>query len=109
MSGVKLPTGYYFGVSATTGDLSDNHDVLAIKFYELEAPALLAEDRSRIVPSAATFEAPREHKDDPKQSGSSNVKIFFLILLSMLIVVVLVVIGIMFYQRHQENARKRFY
>lgn len=33
---VKLPTGYYFGASATTGDLSDNHDILTFKFYELE-------------------------------------------------------------------------
>ncbi|XP_058450946.1 vesicular integral-membrane protein VIP36 isoform X2 [Malaya genurostris] len=109
VNGVKLPTGYHFGVSATTGDLSDNHDLLSIKFFELESPALLAEDRSRIVPSAASFEAPREHKDDPKHSGTSNVKIFFFILLGMLIVVALVVIGIMFYQKHQENSRKRFY
>uniref|UniRef100_A0A182Q5B6 L-type lectin-like domain-containing protein n=1 Tax=Anopheles farauti TaxID=69004 RepID=A0A182Q5B6_9DIPT len=108
VEGIKLPTGYYFGASATTGDLSDNHDIISMKFYELEAPSLLAEDRRQIVPSAATFEAPREHKDDPKP-GMSNVKIFFLILLTMLIVVVLVVIGIMFYQKHQENARKRFY
>lgn len=33
---VKLPTGYYLGASATTGDLSDNHDIISIKFYELE-------------------------------------------------------------------------
>ena len=29
--GIRLPTGYYFGVSATTGDLSDNHDVISLK------------------------------------------------------------------------------
>lgn len=33
---VKLPTGYYLGASATTGDLSDNHDIISIKFYELQ-------------------------------------------------------------------------
>lgn len=33
---VLLPTGYYFGASATTGDLSDNHDIIAIKMYELD-------------------------------------------------------------------------
>lgn len=38
VQGVKLPTGYYFGVSATTGDLSDNHDILSIKLYELDVP-----------------------------------------------------------------------
>lgn len=36
--GVKLPTGYYFGVTATTGDLSDNHDVLSIRLFELDVP-----------------------------------------------------------------------
>ena len=33
---VELPTGYYFGVSATTGDLSDNHDIYSFKFYDLD-------------------------------------------------------------------------
>lgn len=32
---VVLPTGYYFGASAETGDLSDNHDILSFKFYEI--------------------------------------------------------------------------
>lgn len=36
VKGVLLPTGYYFGVSATTGDLSDNHDLLSVKMYELD-------------------------------------------------------------------------
>jgi len=36
VEGVKLPTGYYLGASATTGDLSDNHDIYYIKFYELD-------------------------------------------------------------------------
>lgn len=35
---VKLPTGYYIGISATTGDLSDNHDILSIRLYELDLP-----------------------------------------------------------------------
>lgn len=33
---VLLPTGYFYGASATTGDLSDNHDIIAIKMYELD-------------------------------------------------------------------------
>lgn len=33
---VKLPTGYYIGISATTGDLSDNHDILSIRLFELD-------------------------------------------------------------------------
>lgn len=27
VAGVRLPTNYYFGFSASTGDLSDNHDM----------------------------------------------------------------------------------
>lgn len=38
VSEVKLPTGYYFGISATTGDLSDNHDILSIRLFELDLP-----------------------------------------------------------------------
>lgn len=35
---IKLPTGYYIGISATTGDLSDNHDILSIRLFELDLP-----------------------------------------------------------------------
>lgn len=38
VEGVRLPTGYFFGASATTGDLSDNHDIIAVKMYELDTP-----------------------------------------------------------------------
>ncbi|XP_053474305.1 lectin, mannose-binding 2-like a isoform X2 [Ictalurus furcatus] len=33
--GVRLPQGYYFGASAITGDLSDNHDLISLKLYQL--------------------------------------------------------------------------
>ena len=32
---VILPTRYYFGFSAATGDLSDNHDIISAKTYQL--------------------------------------------------------------------------
>ena len=35
---IKLPTGYYFGVTATTGDLTDNHEILSIRLFELDLP-----------------------------------------------------------------------
>lgn len=37
LENVKLPADYYFGASASTGDLSDNHDIISFKFYELES------------------------------------------------------------------------
>nr|XP_053635157.1 VIP36-like protein [Cherax quadricarinatus] len=38
VDGVKLPLGYYFGVSAATGDLSDAHDIISLKTYDLTTP-----------------------------------------------------------------------
>ena len=33
-SQVHLPTGYHFGLSAATGDLADNHDIVALKLQD---------------------------------------------------------------------------
>ena len=109
VSGVQLPTGYFLGISAATGDLSDNHDVISVKTYELEvSEAELKEgDRSFVVPSALTQAAARAHVHDPP-AGSSLLKVFFLILLSIVAVVALVAVGYYFYQ--QKGAKKnRFY
>lgn len=111
IDGVKLPTGYYFGMSATTGDLSDNHDIISIRTYELDTPEGVSKDeRADIEPMAEYFAAPRDHKeDDPAPSSMSGVKLFFLLLLGVLVCIACVVIGIMIYQNQQENSRKRFY
>lgn len=37
VNNVELPTGYYFGMSATTGDLSDNHDIHSFKFFDVDS------------------------------------------------------------------------
>jgi hypothetical protein len=38
VQGVRLPTGYYFGMTAATGDLSDSHDIMSVRLYELDLP-----------------------------------------------------------------------
>ena len=35
VEGVRLPTGYFLGLSAATGELSDAHDIMSIKLEEL--------------------------------------------------------------------------
>ncbi|KAL0277462.1 UNVERIFIED_CONTAM: hypothetical protein PYX00_004728 [Menopon gallinae] len=111
VKGIVLPTGYYFGISATTGDLSDNHDIISIRLLELDLlddPKDL-EDRSNVLPSAAFFEAPRERSEDPKPASWSGVKMFLLMMLASITIIAIVVMGIMYYQKQQENSRKRFY
>jgi len=110
VKGVKLPTGYFLGASAATGDLSDSHDIVSMKFYDLGThEGQLNEDRSKLTPSSSFFESPRDHVEDPKPSSMSGVKLFFLLLLGVLGVFACVVIGIMIYQKQQDNSRKRFY
>lgn len=35
---VNLPSDYYFGVSSSTGDLPDDHDLLSVDLYEIDPP-----------------------------------------------------------------------
>ncbi|OQR77281.1 VIP36 protein-like [Tropilaelaps mercedesae] len=109
VTGVRLPTKYHFGVSAATGDLSDHHDIIGIKVFELDGnDAGEVELREFIVPQAEHFAPHRDHIDDSPQSMSGT-KFFFVVLFSMLFLM-LCGIGIWyFYQKHQEKARKRFY
>jgi mannose-binding lectin 2 len=110
VEGVILPTNYFIGLSAATGDLSDNHDVIAVKTYELELPDNQAsEPRDNVLPAAQSYEPPREHHDDPKSQGWSGVKVFFVTLGVLLAIAAVGVVGVIVYQNHQQNSRKRFY
>lgn len=107
--GVRLPTGLYLGVTAATGDLSDNHDVISIKTYALDAPPTNSrEDRSLIIPSAAHAAPHRDHVEDLPQS-TSFIKIFFYLILSVVGLAILIGGGLYIYQKRQETSRKRFY
>ena len=99
-------------MSATTGDLSDAHDVISVKTYELDTPAGVSkEERPDILPEAErVINDEKEEKDTESSVPSmSGVKKFFIGLLVVLGMVVLLVVGIMIYQNQQENNRKRFY
>ena len=109
VKGVRLPTGYYFGASATTGDLSDNHDIISVRLYELEVPEdKEEEDRSKIAPAAAFFAPPRDHVDDPPPPMSGT-KLFLIIVCALLGFCVCVIGGVMVFQRSQDSTRKRLY
>ncbi|CAL1286082.1 unnamed protein product [Larinioides sclopetarius] len=56
--GVRLPTGYVFGVSASTGEYSDNHDVVAVTTLDNIIPDKVWEDRGHLMPSADFLELP---------------------------------------------------
>lgn len=105
---VRLPTHYYFGFSAATGDLSDNHDIISVHTYQLESTEQRrTEDRRNIIPNAPSAEPERPHTDDPKSSWTA-LKIFFLIIF-IIIICLVVGIGAYYYFDKRQYQRKRFY
>ncbi|XP_020627093.1 vesicular integral-membrane protein VIP36-like [Orbicella faveolata] len=115
VSGVKLPTGLYFGASAATGQLADNHDIISMKFYETEIPVTATDDegdvdRSRIVPVATGAEPYRERVEDVQGSFSSRtVKVFTWLFWFALVACCVIGVSLYVYQKRQEDSRKRFY
>jgi len=108
-SDVRLPTFYYFGFSAATGELSDNHDIISVHTYQLDSTEQRrTENRRDIIPNAPGAEPERAHVDDPKGSGWSAIKIFFLIIFLILACVGLV-IAVYYYMNQRQQQRKRFY
>ncbi|KAK2192884.1 hypothetical protein NP493_21g08010 [Ridgeia piscesae] len=114
VKGIRLPTNYYFGASATTGELADNHDVVSMKLYDLSKQAQDGdEDLSNIVPSADFFTPPRDHVEDPHGGYTSSRltgwKLFVVIVLGIIGVAVCGMVGYVIFAKRAEDARKRFY
>ncbi|XP_053407224.1 vesicular integral-membrane protein VIP36-like [Mercenaria mercenaria] len=114
VEGVRLPVGYYFGASAATGELADNHDIISMKLYELDLPEDQGKEEYRGLPEADFFAAPRDHVDDPKggftSSGSwSGWKIFFVIVLILIGLIVCGAVAFVIFNKDDPTKRKRFY
>jgi len=106
-----LPGGYYIGVTAATGDLTDNHDVTAIRTYQLDV-----KDRNAITTAGKwQNEIPRieqvagqpddDFRNAAKKSGSST----FMWILLFIGLIVCGIVGFAVFQKKQEAQRKRFY
>ncbi|KAG9354453.1 hypothetical protein JZ751_001163 [Albula glossodonta] len=111
MPGVRLPQGYFFGVSSLTGDLSgNNHDLISLKLYQLTVQRSEKEEEEEqeeiTIPSVDNMELRSVEVQD---EGMSGLTLFFTILFSLLGCFLLAVIGIVLYSRWKENSRKRFY
>lgn len=108
VKGVTLPTGYFIGLTAATGDLSDNHYVISVRTFELEVPGAGDEDRSHLIPSAEFAEPERPHTEDEPRS-MSGLKFFILVLFAIIGIVLVIAVGILIMNKRQETSRKRFY
>nr|VZI39310.1 unnamed protein product [Spirometra erinaceieuropaei] len=112
VDGVRLPTGYFLGLSAATGDLTDNHDIIFLKTYDIHVQYTdeqLLEDRTLVEPFAATAEAEREHAEDthrPSRWGKFAQVIWWLFIATLLVGVCCMAYYL--YQGRQSR-RKRLY
>ncbi|XP_074188651.1 VIP36-like protein isoform X2 [Rhinolophus sinicus] len=107
--GVRLPRGYYFGTSSLTGDLSDNHDIISLKLFELTVARTPEEEklhRDVFLPSVDNMKLPEMTAPLAPLSGLA---LFLIVFFSLVFSVFAIVIGIIFYNKWQEQSRKRFY
>jgi mannose-binding lectin 2 len=110
VEGIKLPTGYYFGASAATGELADNHDIISIKLYDIAVdPINDGVDRSKILPSADNFAAPRDHIHEGQggstSSGGGGWSTFFLVIFVLLLLAACAGGGYYLYMKSREKKR----
>ncbi|KAM9393356.1 VIP36-like protein [Pholidichthys leucotaenia] len=108
VSGLHLPRGYFLGASSVTGDLSDNHDIISMKLYELTVTRTPQEEEEEevIVPRVDNV---FQYQVKVEEEGMSGLQFFFTLLFSILGLGVLAVVGMIVYGRWKENKRKRFY
>ncbi|XP_076023556.1 lectin, mannose-binding 2-like b [Genypterus blacodes] len=106
ISGLRLPRGYFFGASSATGDLSDIHDLISMKLFQLAEEEEAEEEEEVVVPRVDNME---QFHVEVQEEGMSGVQLFFTLLFSMLGLMVLGVIAVVVYGRWKENKRKRFY
>ncbi|XP_049434777.1 VIP36-like protein isoform X1 [Epinephelus fuscoguttatus] len=106
--GVRLPTGYFFGASSATGDLSDNHDIISMKLYQLTVERTPEEEEEEEV-TLPRVDNMEQFQVEVEAEGISGVQFFFTLLFSILGLGVLAVVGLIVYGRWKENRRKRFY
>ena len=41
---INLPTGYYMGFTAATGELADNHDIISVRVFDVDKEAGAGEE-----------------------------------------------------------------
>ncbi|KAM4747740.1 VIP36-like protein isoform 1-T1 [Rhinophrynus dorsalis] len=107
--GVRLPRGYFFGTSAVTGDLSDNHDIISLKLYQLSVERSSMEekmDKEVFIPSVDNMKLPGMESSAESMSGFALFLIAFFSVLGLIFAGVIILIV---YSKWQERSRKHFY
>jgi len=106
-SGVILPAGYFIGFTAATGDLTDNHDIIAIRSYQIETtdkPADLDWNKETPRIEASSGSSDSVVGDEEEEGGSGKFWVLLFMALS-----VCGGVGYVVFKKKEEQSRKRFY
>lgn len=110
IDGVYLPTHYHFGLTAATGDLSDNHDILSIKMQQLSPVNYNYRPSDDDVPRADYNKPNRDRiTTDSSSNGMSALRKFFIIVCVFAGLVAVAGFGYFLYISKKSSSRKRFY
>jgi len=107
--GVYLPSHYYFGITAATGDLSDNHDILSIKMRQLSSTIFNHQAKDDDLPRADYSVMNRDKLAPEVQNGMSALRKLFIFVCVIAGVVAVSGFGYFLYQSKKSSSRKRFY
>jgi len=103
VDGVKLPTGLYVGFTSATGDLTDNHDVVSFKIWQLDSKNDEGAKRHEMKPEVLNL-APKEAVKEESSSGGGWGFFTFI-----LILIIGGGVGFYYYQEREKASAKRFY
>ncbi|XP_028314318.1 lectin, mannose-binding 2-like b [Gouania willdenowi] len=109
ITGLQLPLGYFFGASSATGDLTDNHDIISMKLYQLDVEQTPQEEEEEEEEVTLPRVDMSQFEVKVEEKGMSTVHLFFTFIFSVLGLCLLVVVGLIIYSRWKDNRRKRFY
>lgn len=109
VKGVYLPSYYHFGMTAATGDLSDNHDILSIKMRQLSSANYDQKSQHPDDLPRADYSAPNRDKQENVQSGMSALRKLFIVVCVIAALFAVAGFGYFLYQSRRSSARKRFY
>ncbi|XP_063050971.1 VIP36-like protein [Engraulis encrasicolus] len=110
VTGVHMPLGYHFGASSVTGDLSDNHDVISMKLYQLTVQrSSQEEEEEREDVTLPSVDYMPQQKVEVEEEGMGPVGRFFAFVIAVMGLSVLAIVGVVLYGRWKDRSRKRFY
>jgi lectin, mannose-binding 2 len=103
---VHLPTMYYFGFTAATGELTDHHDIISVQMYQLEtSEERMNENRRDIVPSGPSPNITTYVKDQSNMFSWSKLLSF----ISIIIIFLTIAIGVYYYTKYRLQSKRRLY